>query len=148
MRILALLILLMTAPLRAERFCIERVENPTNDPYIGYGVQRIVEKAFIGNGFTLSCEGDHRKVIVRVIRFEEIPIAYTSRQRVSSYNLLLTAEVRVNGESFSFGGTVPYTLPSGGYGDIPRRKAVDDLLDKIYLDLLRKVRRLGDADKR
>jgi len=148
MRILALLILLLTAPLRAELFCIEEVENPTNDPYVGYSLQRAVEKAFIENGFTLSCKGDHRKVIVRVSRFEEIPIAYTPRQRVSSYNLLLTAEVRVNGESFTIGGTVPYTLPSGGYGDIPRRQAVDDLLDKIYLDLLRKVRRLGDADKR
>jgi len=51
--------------------------------------------------------------------------------------------VKVNGKSIRIGGAVPYSLPAGGYGDVPRRKAVDDLFDKIYLDLLRKIRELG-----
>jgi len=127
-------------------FCIEEVENSTADPYITYSLQRTVEKAFLENGYELSCEGNPHKVRIRISSFEETPIAYTPAQRVSSYNLILRAEVRINGKSISIGGAVPYTLPSGGYGDLPRRKAVDDLLDKIYLDLLGKVKSLMEDE--
>ncbi len=144
MRFLTFL-LLWTAVVLGEVFCVEDVENPTNDPYIGYSLQRVTEKALLEGGFVLSCEEGARRVRIRVISLEEIPIAYTPRQRVSSYNLILWAEVRLNGRSIKVGGAVPYTLPSGGYGDVPRRKAVDDLLDKVYLDLLRRVRELGSS---
>jgi len=48
--------LLWTAVVYGEVFCVGDVENPTNDPYIGYSLQRVTEKAFLESGFTLSCE--------------------------------------------------------------------------------------------
>ncbi len=125
----------------AEVFCIENVENETNEPYLSYALLKVVEKAVLENGYELSCKGDYKKINVSVLSFEEKPIAYTPQQRVSSYNLTLRFEVELSGRKFQISGTVPYSLPSGGLGDIPRRKAIDDLLDKIYLDLLKNLRR-------
>jgi len=91
-------------------FCIEEVENSTADPYITYSLQRTVEKAFLENGYELSCEGNPHKVRIRISSFEETPIAYTPAQRVSSYNLILRAEVRINGKSISIGGAVRFRM--------------------------------------
>ncbi len=136
------LILLTTASLSfGEVFCIQDVENNTNEPYLSYAVLKFVEKALLEAGNTISCEGEHEKVHVRIRDFRDTPIAYTSRQRVSSYNLHLSLEIRVGEKKITLGGAVPYTLPGGGYGDIPRRKAIDDLLDKIYWNALQNFRR-------
>jgi hypothetical protein len=132
--------LLLISLAYAETFCIE-VENETNEPYLSYAVMKFVEKAVLESGATLSCKEDHKNLRVRIVRFKETPIAYTPEQRVSSYNLSLSLKLELEGREFTLSGSVPYTLPTGGLGDIPRRKAIDDLLDKIYWNLLQNLRR-------
>ncbi len=141
------LILLLLSLAYAGSFCIKEVENETNEPYLSYALLRTLEKAVLEVGGDISCSGDFREIRVKVRSFRELPIAYTPQHRVSSYNLSLSVEIQVEGSSFVLSGTVPYTLPSGGLGDIPRRSAVDDLVDKIYLDLIKNLRRFEDADK-
>lgn len=124
----------------SQTLCIRDVENETNEPYLSYALLKTMEKAILESGYSLKCpEGEVVKV--RVVEFRENPIAYTPSQRVSSYNLTLRIDVEIGKKRFSVGGTVPYSLPSGSLGDIPRRKAIDDLLDKIYLEILENVRR-------
>jgi len=136
-----LIALLFTSPLLASTFCIKGVENNTNEPYLSYSLLRVVERAILENGHEISCEDTAKEVRVKVKRFEEVPIAYTPEQRVSAYNLMLSVEISINGDMHSFSSFVPYTLPYGGLGDIPRRKAIDDLLDKIYIEVLKTLRR-------
>ncbi len=136
-----LLLLTLNSLVLSGDFCIRGVENDTNEPYLSYALLRTVEKAILESGGRLNCRGKAEEVSVRVVRFEEKPISYTPRQRVNSYNLYLTFEVRVGERKFSLSGVVPYSLPSGGLGDIPRRKAIDDLLDKIYWNILQNLRR-------
>ncbi len=134
-------------PALAGVFCIEKVENDTNEPYLSYALLKMAERAILESGGELSCEVSSKRVRVRVIDFREIPLAYSPSQRVNSYNLYLSFEVSVGGSSFSVGGSVPYSLPTGSLGDVPRRKAIDDLVDKIYFEVLKNFRRLEDADK-
>ncbi|EDP75257.1 hypothetical protein [Hydrogenivirga sp. 128-5-R1-1] len=139
----ALLIVLLIATLTAfsQELCIKEVENDTNEPYLSYALLRTIEKAILESGWKLGCKKGSTEVYVRITSFKETPIAYTPAQRVSSYNLSVSFSVRVGERSFSLAGTVPYSLPSGGLGDIPRRRAIDDLLDKIYWNLLQNFRR-------
>ncbi len=136
-----LILLLLAGLLRAETFCIKGVENRTNEPYLSYSLLKAVERAILENGHKIGCDGRFKEVRVRVKDFNEMPIAYTPEQRVSSYNLVLSVELILNGKRHSFSSVVPYTLPYGGLGDIPRRKAIDDLLDKIYIEILKTLRR-------
>ncbi len=121
--------------------CIEKVNNGFNEPYLSYALTRMIEKALIESGRKPGCHPGSVPVTVSVLEFEEIPIAYTPQQRVSSYNLMLKIRVELGKEEFVLENFVPYYLPYGGMGDLPRRKAIDDLLDKIYLELLQKLER-------
>ncbi|RLJ71160.1 hypothetical protein BCF55_1458 [Hydrogenivirga caldilitoris] len=141
MRVIPLALALYFSLVFSEPFCIKGVENDTREPYLNYALLKTVEKAVLEIGGELRCEGDAKGILIRIKNFKETPIAYTPQQRVSSYNLNLSFEVVVGDRSFSLSGVVPYSLVSGGLGDIPRRRAIDDLLDKIYLDLLQNLRR-------
>ena len=122
-------------------FCVSSVENPSDDPYLEYALMKAVERAIMESGYRLDCSGGYEEVRVRVVEFKEVPIAYTPRQRVSLYNLIMSVKVSVGGREFTLSSSVPYSLPSGSYGDIPRRKAIDDLTDKIYSYILQNLRR-------
>lgn len=132
----------------AQPICIEWSSLPRSEPYLHYALLRSVEKAVLESGYSLGCDGEYEKLSVKVRKFEEVPIAYTPAQRVSVYNLILSLEAVKGNERFIFTVSVPYSLPSGGLGDLPRRKAIDDLLDKIYLRMVEKLRRWRHADKR
>jgi len=136
-----LILLLIFDLLRAEPFCVKGIDNDTEEPYLSYELLRIVERAVLESGHELRCDGDTKEVRLRVKEFKEVPIAYTSKQRVSSYNLSLSFELNIDGKGYTIRSSVPYTLPYGGLGDIPRRKAINDLLDKIYGDILNILRR-------
>ncbi len=142
-----LIILLLSGSLFAQTFCVREVLNSTDEPYLSYSLLRIVERALLENGYELGCEGSFNEIGLKVKEFKEIPIAYTPEQRVSSYNLILSVELKVNGEDHTLRSFVPYDLPYGGLGDVPRRRAIDDLLDKIYIEILEILRRWKDADK-
>jgi hypothetical protein len=139
---LRILILLLT-PLAifGKSYCITEIKNPSDDPYLEYALLRAVEKAIIESGYSLSCEGEYEKVLLKVTEFNQIPIAYTPEQRINLYNLSLRLKVAFGEREFTVSSTVPYSLPSGSTGDIPRRKAIDDLTDKIYSYILQNIRR-------
>lgn len=124
----------------AEVYCIKEINNNTNEPYLSYAILRAVEQAILQSGGSIECVQDSKSLVVSVVSFRNIPIAYTPSQRVSAYNLSVRLHVRVNGRDFTLSGTVPYSVPSGT-GDIPRRRAIDDLLDTIYWSLLENLRR-------
>ncbi len=146
---MSLLTLICLSYANGKEFCIKDVRNEFNEPYLSYALIRTVERAVIEMGGVLDCDESSVPVLIKVESFRETPIAYTPDQRVSSYILSLGIRIRVDKRDFSLRGTVPYSLPSGAFGDIPRRKAIDDLLDKIYLKLLENLKGgMEDADKR
>ncbi len=121
--------------------CVELVRDPYRDPYLSFAVLRTVERAVLESGRGLSCGDGSEALKVEIVRFEERPIAYTPEQRVSAYTLRITLKFTMRDRSFSVTSVVPYSLPTGGLGDIPRRRAIDDALDKIYLNILKNLRR-------
>ena len=125
-----------------------KVENDTEEPYLSYALLRTLEKALLELGYSPVCREGREIVFLKVINFEEKPIAITPEQRVSSYLLTVSLSLKVKDEEEKITSSVPYRLPYGGLGDIPRREAVDDLVDKIYTIILKSLRRLEDADKR
>lgn len=139
MIVLALLFLPLIAV--AQTYCIREIENPSDDPYLEYALIKAVERAIIETGNRLSCKEDYDPVKLVVTRFEQIPIAYTAEQRINLYNLSLVLRVNLGEKAFTVSSTVPYSLPSGSSGDLPRRKAIDDLTDKIYSYILQNLRR-------
>ncbi|MDQ7038547.1 MAG: hypothetical protein Q9N26_05050 [Aquificota bacterium] len=144
-----LIVLALPAVLFGKTYCVEVERDPYRDPYLGFAVLRTVERAVVESGNSLGCGKGSRMLRVRVVSFREVPIAFTPDQRVSAYSLYLTLRVEAGKETFTLKGTVPYSQPTGGLGDIPRRRAIDDILDKLYLNLLEKLRGGGeDADKR
>ncbi len=144
-----LIFLALPAVLFGKTYCVEVKRDPYRDPYIGFAVLRTVERAVVESGNSLGCGKGSRMLRVSVVSLKEVPIAFTPDQRVRAYNLYLTLRVETERETFTLGGAVPYSQPTGGLGDITRRRAIDDLLDKLYLNLLEKLRGGGrDADKR
>jgi len=137
--VLALLFLPLIAV--AQTYCIREIENPSDDPYLEYALIKAVERAIIETGNRLSCKEDYDPVKLVITRFEQIPIAYTAEQRINLYNLSLVLRVNLGEKAFTVSSTVPYSLPSGSSGDLPRRKAIDDLTDKIYSYILQNLRR-------
>ncbi len=121
--------------------CIKLLEDRYRDPYLGFAILRTVEKAALESGRGVSCGENSEDLKVEVLNFSERPIAYTPDQRVSAYNLYITLRFTLSGRAFTLSSVVPYSLPTGGLGDIPRRRAIDDALDKLYLNILKNLRR-------
>jgi hypothetical protein len=122
-------------------FCIKPVENPYRDPYINYRLQKNLEDAVLESGHKVSCK-EHTFTIVPIIKeLKETPVGYTSYQRVSAYNLTLSVALKDGKEEKDFSFTVTYSLPTGSLGDLPRRKAIDNILDIIYIEFVQYFKR-------
>ena len=122
-------------------FCIKSVENPYRDPYINYALRKKLEDAILESGNTLDCKEDAIVILPIVKELKETPIAYSPYQRVNAYNLTLKVAIKDGKEERDFSFTVPYNLPTGGLGDLPRRKAIDDILGIIYIELVQYFKR-------
>lgn len=122
-------------------FCVKPVENPYKDPYINYALRKKLEHALLESGHKVSCEENAFSVIPVIKELRETPIAYTPYQRVSAYNLTLSIALKDGKEEKDFSFTVPYNLPTGGLGDLPRRRAIDDILDIIYIEFVQYFKR-------
>ncbi len=130
------LIFLLLSVSFARDYCLQAVENPYGEPYIDYAFRRAVERAVLEAGGRLSCKEGSKRVRLKVESLKETPIAFTPQQRVSSYNLELKLSLQVEEEKKGFSVALPYSQPTGGLGDLPRRKAVDDAFGIIYLQIL------------
>jgi len=116
--------------------CLNELKNPYSDDYLDYALRRTVERAFLQAGERLRCGEGSEKVTVEVLEYKEVPTGLSPFQRVNSYNLLLSFELKIQGKSYKYGVAVPYFLPSGGQGDLPKRSALEDALGIIYPRLM------------
>jgi hypothetical protein len=116
--------------------CLSELKNPYPDDYLDYALRKTVERAFLQAGEQLRCGEGSEKVTVEVIEYKHIPTGFSPFQRVNSYNLFLSFELKTQDKSYKYSVTVPYFLPSGGQGDIPKRSALEDALGIIYPRLI------------
>ncbi len=100
------------------------------DPYVAHRVYHHIKNLFLETGFKFSCYKTTDKVSVEV-SYSETPISVSSRQRVSSY--ILHLHIKLNEKSFS--SSVPYSV-NASYGEIPRRKAIEEAFGRIKLNIL------------
>jgi hypothetical protein len=116
--------------------CLSELKNPYPDDYLDYALRRTVERAFLQAGEKLRCGEASEKVSVEVLEYKDIPTGLSPFQRVNSYNLFLSFEIKTQDKSYRYSVAVPYFLPSGGQGDIPKRSALEDTLGIIYPRLI------------
>jgi hypothetical protein len=116
--------------------CLSELKNPYPDDYLDYALRRTVERAFLQVGERLRCGEGSEKVTVEVLEYKNIPTGLSPFQRVNSYNLFLSFELKTQSKSYKYSVAVPYFLPSGGQGDLPRRSALEDALGIIYPKLI------------
>jgi len=100
------------------------------DPYVAQRLYHHLRNLFLEAGFTLSCSDKSKKMYAEV-SYSETPISISPKQRVSSYIFYL--KVRLNDREFM--SSAPYSVNSS-YGEIPRRKAVDEAFGKMKLSIL------------
>ena len=128
------LVLLQTAI--GGEVCLSELKNSYPDDYLDYALRRTVERAFLQAGEKLRCGEASEKVSVEVLEYKDVPTGLSPFQRVNSYNLFLSFELKTQGKSYKYSVTVPYFLPSGGQGDVPKRSALEDALGIIYPRLI------------
>lgn len=116
--------------------CLSELKNPYPDAYLDYALRRTVERAFLQAGEKLRCGEGSEKVSVEVLEYKDVPTGLSPYQRVNSYNLLLSFELKTQDKSYKYSVVVPYFLPSGGQGDLPKRSALEDALGIIYTRLI------------
>jgi hypothetical protein len=116
--------------------CLSELKNSYPDDYLDYALRRTVERAFLQAGEKLRCGEGSEKVSVEVLEYKDVPTGLSPFQRVNSYNLLLSFELKTQDKSYKYSVVVPYFLPSGGQGDIPKRSALEDALGIIYPRLI------------
>ncbi len=120
--------------------CLSELKNPYPGDYLDYALRRTVERAFLQAGEKLKCGEGSEKVSVEVLEYKDIPTGLSPFQRVNSYNLLLSFELKTQDKSYKYSVAVPF-LPSGGQGDIPKRSALEDALGIIYPRLIEDLSR-------
>ncbi len=116
--------------------CLNELKNPYPDDYLDYALRRTVESAFLQAGEKLRCGEGSEKVSVEVLEYKDVPTGLSPFQRVNSYNLFLSFELKTQSKSYKYSVAVPYFLPSGGQGDLPKRSALEDALGIIYPRLI------------
>jgi hypothetical protein len=121
--------------------CLSELKNPYPDAYLDYALRRTVERAFLQAGEKLRCGEGSEKVSVEVLEYKDVPTGLSPYQRVNSYNLLLSFEIKTQSKSYRYSVAVPYFLPSGGQGDLPKRSALEDALGIIYPRLIEDLSR-------
>jgi hypothetical protein len=133
------LVLFQTA--MGREVCLGELKNPYPDDYLDYALRRTVERAFLQVGERLRCGEGSEKVSVKVLEYKDVPTGLSPYQRVNSYNLLLSFELKTQDKSYKYSVVVPYFLPSGGQGDVPKRSALEDALGIIYPRLIEDLSR-------
>jgi hypothetical protein len=121
--------------------CLSELKNSYPDDYLDYALRRTVERAFLQAGERLRCGEGSEKVSVEVLEYKDVPTGLSPFQRVNSYNLFLSFELKTQSKSYKYSVTVPYFLSFGGQGDLPKRSALEDALGIIYPKLIEDLSR-------
>ena len=141
MKLLTILLLIPTWLSFSADFCFKSIENPYPEPYVNLALRKRIEMAILESGGTLKCADNSKDVSVIVKDFREEPIAYTAFQRVNFYSLTLSITLNIDNKEKTYTQTVSYPQPSGSLGNIPRRRAIDDIVSIIYLEIVQDIRR-------
>ncbi len=136
MRWLVLIIFIFNITTAFGGVCVRKVENPGTDPYLNYVLLKKVEEALLETGQRIDCGKGSVPLQVSIKRITDVPLAYSPRQRITSYNLEVVISVSLPGKEREFFWSVPYEQESGLKGEMPRREAFEDALDKLSLELL------------
>ncbi|WP_459894175.1 hypothetical protein [Hydrogenobaculum acidophilum] len=126
-----------------QSFCIREKEGTfIDDPYIKDYTIKSVEDAFIEAHKSIDCSGKSPKnVILKITSFSSMPIGYSIYQRANNYILNFSIELDIGKKKYTYSQSSYYALPNGGEGDLPKRQAFEDAMDRIkdniISDLLR-----------
>ncbi len=117
----------------ANSFCIREEEGTfIDDPYIDEYAIKSVEKAFLEAHKNLDCDSKSSKTVyMKITNFGASPIGYSIYQRANNYMLTVSLELDIGKKHFNYTQVSYYSLPTGGEGDIPKRQAFEDAMDRI-----------------
>ncbi len=117
----------------AQSFCIKPRDGVfIDDPYIKAYTIKAVEDAFLEAKKSLNCNSKNSKnVILKITNFSAMPIGYSIYQRANNYILNVGIEIKVNNKKYTYFQSSYYALPTGGQGDLPKRQAFEDAMDRI-----------------
>ncbi|GAB6066339.1 hypothetical protein JCM9492_14320 [Aquifex pyrophilus] len=126
-----LLVFFLLSFLFAKELCLD-FNIDTEDSYVNKRIAQYVERFALESGFELSCSEKSLNLSVSA-SFSERSVAISPKQRVSTY--LFSLSIRIGSESFST--SVPYSLPSGALGELPRRKALEEAIQRLKLPIIK-----------
>ena len=117
----------------AQSFCIKEKSGAfIEDPYIKEYVIKSVEDAFIEAKKPLDCNSkSHKTVFLKVTNLSDMPIGYSIYQRANNYILNLSIELDIGNKKYTYFQSSYYALPTGGEGDLLKRQALEDAMDRI-----------------
>ncbi|ACG57191.1 putative protein [Hydrogenobaculum sp. Y04AAS1] len=127
------LYLFLVALSYAQSFCIKEKSGAfIEDPYIKEYVIKSVEEAFIEAKKPLDCNSkSYKTVFLKVTNLSDMPIGYSIYQRANNYILNLSIELNIANKKYTYFQSSYYALPTGGEGDLPKRQALEDAMDRI-----------------
>jgi hypothetical protein len=117
----------------AQSFCIKEKEGAfIEDPYMKDYAIKSVEDAFLEAKKTLNCNSKNSKtVILKITNISNMPIGYSIYQRANNYILNIGIELKVDNKEYTYSQSSYYVLPTGSEGDLPKRQAFEDAIDRI-----------------
>lgn len=117
----------------AQSFCIKEKEGAfIEDPYIKEYTIKSVEEAFLEAKKPLDCDSKSSKtVILKITNISDMPIGYSIYQRANNYILNFSIELEVGDKKYTYSQSSYYALPTGSEGDLPKRQAFEDAMDRI-----------------
>ncbi len=123
-------------------FCFKSLQNPYPEHYLSVALMKKIERAVLESGNSINCNKDSKELLVYVKDFKEIPVAYTAQQRVSAYNLTISVYLKTGEFEKTYTNSIVYSQETGAYGNIPRRKAIDTIMDMMYLNIIEDLKKL------
>jgi len=135
-----ILIILMMLSLIANgrEICLSVEGRNLKDPFVKQYVLDKINQYILESGWSVGCSEKALRLYLRV-DYNERPLVISAGQRVKSY--LFSLKIRINGRRFS--ASVPYSLPYGGLGELPRRKAVEEAMGRMKLSIIEYLLQLG-----
>jgi len=117
----------------AQEFCVKEKEGAfVDDPYIKAYTIRAVQDALIEANNRIDCADKSSKtIILKITNFSSMPIGYSIYQRANNYILNIGIELDMDGQKHVYTQSSYYALPSGSEGDIPKRQAFEDAINRI-----------------
>ncbi|HIP42429.1 MAG TPA: hypothetical protein EYG91_00615 [Aquifex aeolicus] len=116
----------------SKEICFDFSGINSEDPYVRKAVIQKLEQYAMESGFTLACTESSKRIEV-FANYSEKAVSISARQRISIY--IFSLNIRIGNKSFS--SSVPYSLPSGALAELPRRKALEEVIERLKLPIIK-----------